>query len=156
MRAYNYLAAETTLDPGDPEGFRSPYGLFNEIIGAEHLSGTLFDVPPGEKSCPYHWEAAKEEWLLVISGTPTIRHPAGETELRPGDLTCFSTGASGAHQLLNRSDAPARVVMFSNTADPNVIVYVDSGKVGVRGALGLPGGANYAIDNTLDYWEGEA
>lgn len=155
MKRFNYLAAETTLDPADPEGFRSSYGLFNEIIGAEHLSGTLFDIPPGEKSCPYHWEAAKEEWLLVLSGTPTVRHAEGETQLRPGDLTCFPTGPEGAHQLINRAGEPSRVLMFSNVADPNVIVYVDSGKVGVRGALGLPQGANYAIDATLDYWEGE-
>jgi uncharacterized cupin superfamily protein len=125
-------------------------------LGAERLSGSVYEIGPGKKGFPYHWEAAKEEWLLVLEGTPTIRTPEGEHELRPGDLVVFPTGGDGAHQVLNRSAERVRFIMLSNVADPNVIVYPDSGKVGVRGDLGLPGSANYAIDATIEYWEGES
>ena len=155
MKRFDLLAAETKADAEDPEGFRTRFTEFNEAIGAEHLSGTLFELPPEQKAGPYHWEAAKEEWLVVLTGTPTVRHPDGESRLRPGDVVCFPTGPDGAHQVINRSSAPSRFLMFSNLADPNVIVYVDSGKVGVRGDLGLPGGANYDLNAPLSYWAGE-
>ena len=28
--------------------------------------------------CPYHYEYAEEEWLLVVEGNPILRHPEGE------------------------------------------------------------------------------
>ena len=155
MRRFDFAAAPVQIDAGDPQGFRTGYAELDAAIGAEHLGGTLFEVPPGERSCPYHWEAAKEEWLLVLTGQPHVRTPEGERQLRAGDLVCFPTGPRGAHQVINRSPAPSRIVMFSNAADPNVIVYVDSNKVGVRGRLGLPGGANYDLTAPLDYWHGE-
>jgi uncharacterized cupin superfamily protein len=139
-----------------PDGIDAVEAYLTDALGAERLSGSLYEIGAGRKGFPYHWEAAKEEWLLVVEGTPTIRTPEGEHELRRGDLTCFPAGPAGAHQVLNHSDAPVRVILFSNVADPNVIIYPDSGKVGVRGNLGIPGSANYAIDATLDYWHGES
>jgi uncharacterized cupin superfamily protein len=127
-----------------------------EALGARHLSGSVYEIGPGRKGFPYHWEAALEEWLIVLEGTPTIRTPDGEHELRPGDVVSFPTGPAGAHQVLNRSAERVRFIMLSNQADPNVIVYPDSGKVGIRGDLGLPGPANYALDAPVEYWEGES
>jgi len=146
-------------DPEIERDDRAPDGV--DASGADidigtRLRGTVYEIGPGRKGYPYHWEAAKEEWLLVLEGTPTVRTPEGERELRPGDLVCFAAGADGAHQVVNRSSARVRFIMVSNAADPNVIVYPDSGKVGVRGNLGLPGPANYAIDAALEYWEGES
>jgi uncharacterized cupin superfamily protein len=141
---------------GAPDSVDTREAYITEALGAEHLSGSVYEIAPGLKGFPYHWEAAKEEWLLVLEGTPTVRSPEGEHELRPGDLVCFPTGPEGAHQVLNRSAERVRFIWLSNAADPNVIVYPDSGKVGVRGNLGLPGGANYPIDSSLDYWEGES
>lgn len=152
MKRFNFLTAHPQLEPGSPEGFRELTSQLNEEIGAEHLSGQLIELPPGERSGPYHWEAAKEEWLLVVFGSPTVRHPEGESELRPGDLVCFPAGPAGAHQLMNRGDGSCRVVMFSNVAQTNVIMYVDSGKVGVR--AGHVRG-NYDVAADLDYWHGE-
>lgn len=155
MKRFDFANAAVRFDDGDPDGFQLGDAGFNDTIGAEHLSGSLYEMPPGQRLCPYHWEAAKEEWLIVLTGHPHIRTPEGEQQLRPGDVVCFPTGPEGAHQVLNRTEAPSRVVMLSNVADPNVIVYVDSNKVGVRGKLGLPGGANYDIGAPLDYWHGE-
>lgn len=153
MKRFNFLTVEVEPDPdGAPEGYQELTADPNEAIGAEHLSGQLIELPAGEKSCPYHWEAAKEEWLLVLRGAPTIRHPEGETELRAGDLVCFPTGPAGAHQLMNRSSESCRVIMFSDTTEPNVIMYPDSGKVGVRTAdLRV----NLRADATMEYWDGE-
>ena len=155
LKRFDLLAAE--LERVDaPDGVDAIEAYITPVLGAERLSGSLYEIGPGRKGFPYHWEAAKEEWLIVLEGTPTIRTPDGEHELRAGDVVCFPTGPEGAHQVLNRSGQRVRFIMISNQADPNVIVYPDSGKVGVRGDLGLPGSGNYAIDATLEYWEGES
>ena len=121
-------------------------------IGAEHLGGTLFEVPPGEKATPYHWEAAQEEWLVVLSGTPTVRTPEGEEELAPGDLVVFPAGPEGAHQVRNASGAPCRFLMFSNRAPINAIHYPDSAKTAVRTPWGR---SNFPDAAATGYWEGE-
>ena len=44
----------------------------------------IYDLAPGQSSCPYHYEY-DEEWLLVVDGTIVIRRPEGEHTLERGD-----------------------------------------------------------------------
>ena len=116
------------------------------IFSAENLEGRIdvasalgstatvmfiYDLAPGQSSSPYHYEY-EEEWLLVIDGTIVLRAPAAEHTLERGDLVCFPPGPAGAHKLMNRSDSPARTLMFSSSRAPAVSVYPDSDKVGVH------------------------
>ncbi len=90
----------------------------------------IYDLSPGESACPYHYEY-EEEWLLVIDGSIVLRTPEGERTLERGDLAFFPAGPSGAHKVVNRSDASARTMMFSSSRVPAVSVYPDSDKIGV-------------------------
>ena len=45
-----------------------------------------------------------------------VRAPDGEHTLERGDLVCFPPGPAGAHKVMNRSEAPARTLMFSSSA----------------------------------------
>ena len=104
-----------------------------DVAGALGSSGTLmyiYDIAPGERQAPYHYEY-DEEWLLVVEGTPVLRTPDGERTLERGDMVCFAAGPAGAHQLINRSDSPVRALMFSSSRSPAVSVYPDSDKIGV-------------------------
>ena len=93
----------------------------------------VYDVPPGGASAPYHYEYG-EEWLLVVEGEITVRAPDGEHTLERGDLVRFPAGPDGAHNVTNRSDAPARALMFSRRGQGiGVAVYPDSDTVGVWG-----------------------
>jgi len=87
-------------------------------------------VPPGASSSPYHYEF-EEEWLLVVEGEVVVRAPDGEHTLRRGELACFPAGADGAHKVTNRSESPARTLLFSSSRTPAVSVYPDSDKIGV-------------------------
>jgi uncharacterized cupin superfamily protein len=69
-----------------------------------------------------------------VSGTPTLRTPEGERELRAGDVVSFVQGEAEAHTLYNRSSEPARVAFFS-TLRPGSVVYPDSDKVSAAGGL---------------------
>ena len=64
---------------------------------------------------------ANDEWLLVVSGTPTLRTPEGEQELMEGDVACFLRGSDGAHQVSNGTEAPVRVLMLSTLIRPDIV-----------------------------------
>jgi uncharacterized cupin superfamily protein len=123
-------------------------------LGAELLGGSLYELEPGDRLGPYHTHHANEEWVIVVRGRPTLRTPEGERELREGDVACFPRGKDGAHQVSNRTDGPIRVLMLSSLIFPEVVEYLDSGKIGARDAKGerlllsRPG-------PMLDYWDGE-
>jgi len=99
-------------------------------VGSTATLMFIYDVAPGERQCPYHYEF-EEEWLLVVDGTLVLRTPDGEHTVERGDVVCLAAGPTGAHQLINRSDSPARTLMFSSSRAPAVSVYPDSDKIGV-------------------------
>jgi uncharacterized cupin superfamily protein len=101
-----------------------------KTVGSRASFMYVYDIAPGGAACPYHYEYA-EEWLLVVDGSVVVREPDGEHAYERGDIVCFPPGPTGAHKVMNRSDAPARTVMFSSTQVPAVSVYPDSGKIGV-------------------------
>jgi uncharacterized cupin superfamily protein len=101
-----------------------------ELLGSADVKMFVYDLDPGRSSSPYHYEY-EEEWLLVVEGTLVLRAPDGEHTLERGELVRFPAGPDGAHKVMNRSDAPARVLMFSSARVPAVSVYPDSDKIGV-------------------------
>jgi len=66
-----------------------------------------------------------------LPGTVVLRAPDGEHTLNRGDLVRFPPGPAGAHKVMNRSDAPARTLLFSSSRGLAVSVYPDSDKIGV-------------------------
>ena len=146
---------EVTVEgkPENPPGYRRRRAPLGPALEAARLGATVYEIDPGESSCPYHFEGVEEEWLLVLGGTPTLRDPDGEHELAPGDLVCFPTGPGGAHKVTNRSDAVARIVMLSTVPENglSICVYPDSAKVGVSPWPDR----RLRITESVDYWEGE-
>jgi uncharacterized cupin superfamily protein len=101
-----------------------------QALGSKSTAMYIYDLAPGDSSCPYHYEY-EEEWLLVVDGAVVVRTPEGERTLERGDLVCFPAGSAGAHKITNRSDSPARTLAFSIGRVPAVSVYPDSDKIGV-------------------------
>jgi uncharacterized cupin superfamily protein len=98
-------------------------------LGSAEIAMYLYDFEPGE-SLPYHYEYV-DEWLLVVDGTVAVRVPDGDRELHRGDLLRYPAGPEGAHQVTNRSDRAARVLLFSKAAVPAISVYPDADTIGV-------------------------
>ena len=146
----NLFDAELQLDDDDPPGYRTAYLRTAEALGAEHCRLNVFELPPGQSVCPYHYESAEEEWIVVVSGRPTLRTPEGETELRPWDCAFCPAGEAGAHKVTNNTDEPARIFIWSNHSHPGTSVYPDSNKVGA-----WPPGKLFKLDDAVDYFEGE-
>ena len=98
-------------------------------LSSEETAMYLYDIDPGE-SFPYHYEYV-EEWLLVVDGVIDVRIPDGEVELVRGALMRFAPGPAGAHQIMNRGAATARLLLFSKAALPGISVYPDTDAIGV-------------------------
>lgn len=105
------------------------------LSAGSRLDGTVLDMDPGEGSEPYHYVFGQERWLLILGGTPTLRHPEGQDQLNEGDLVCFPEGPAGAHQLLNRGQSVVRALLLSTTGFPANVCYPDTGHWLIRNGL---------------------
>jgi uncharacterized cupin superfamily protein len=151
----NIFDAEFEYDDSDPEGYRAGAARVGHAAGGRDLAVKLYEIPPGEALCPYHYEF-EEEWLLVLEGTIELRTPGGEQELRRGDLVCFPTGPDGAHKTTNHGSETARILMWSSAREPAVAVYPDSDKIGVWPGTDADKIMARRADAHLDYYDGEA
>ena len=153
MRIFN-LHGDDWDRTEDREGWRSRDAWVGHRIGGELIGGSMYELEAGDRLWPYHTHHANEEWLIVVQGAPTLRTAEGEQALREGDVVCFPRGTAGAHQVINHTDTAIRVLMLSTLIVPDIVEYLDSGKVGARNARGerimlsQPG-------PMLGYWEGE-
>ncbi len=154
MRRVNLFTGPLSRDVDDPPAYEAGYTRVGPLIGAAAMGATIYELGPGRADCPYHYEYGCEEWLLVVSGRPTIRHPAGEDVLEPGDLVCFPEGPEGAHKVTNRTEETVRVLILSTKNPLNVAVYPDSNKIGVW--TGNEGDQVVVRrESGVDYWDRE-
>ncbi|THE65007.1 cupin domain-containing protein [Salinadaptatus halalkaliphilus] len=146
----------TLIDEGDAEMKRKQLG---ERAASEQLGCSLYELPAGERSWPYHYHTANEEAIYVLTGTGTLRLDDETWSLTAGDYVAFPADESGGHRVVNDSEEPLRYLAVSTMTDPDVTVYPDMNKVGVF-AGSPPGGRDersvhgyYDLDDDVDYWE---
>jgi uncharacterized cupin superfamily protein len=155
MNDPNIFSSEFEYDAADPDGYRGGVARLARLVGAQELTVNLFELPPGQSLCPYHYEYV-EEWLLILEGALRLRTPEGERDLERGAVVCFPAGPPGAHKVTTQGSDTARFLMFSSARTPAVAVYPDSDKIGVW--PGGPDGDNIMVrrsDAHFDYYEGE-
>jgi uncharacterized cupin superfamily protein len=112
------------------DGFTCRRARISRQAGAERLGLSLWDLPPGEAAYPYHAHLTEEELVVVLEGRPSLRTPGGWRELEQGEVVSFLRGEDGAHQIVNRTDAPVRFLAFSTSGEPDVVLQPDSDKIG--------------------------
>ena len=129
--------------------------------GDPGIGCSLYQLPPGGASWPYHYHEANAEAILCRSGTGTLRLADGERPLGPGDYVPLPVGEAGAHRVVNEGDDPVEYYVISTMVEPEITVYPDSAKLGVY-AGSPPGGRDersvdgyYRRGDTVSYWDGE-
>lgn len=145
----NAMAVDLTAAMENPPGFETRCRQLGPLLGGQLLGGTIHELDPGERNGPYHYEIGNEECLLVIAGTPTLRHPEGREVLDVGDMVFFPDGPDGAHQVINESTTVARVLILSTMREPHGRLYPDSGKLATLGGV-------FRIADAVDSWDGES
>ena len=154
MRRFNVLNGQLPVkQERSGYGWSGRRGLPGEV-GLRLLGASVYELPDGQWTFPYHYHHGVEEWLYVVAGAPALRDVTGERVLAPGDLVCFPSGPDGAHAVRG----PGRVLMFSGVAAAqaaSVSVYPDSDKLGVRPPGGGPDRLDFRRGDAVDYWDGE-
>ncbi len=139
-------------NPGKIDGFR----LFTDIsrarkgIDPQYLNFDLRWLGPGQYNAPYHFHRYAEELFLILSGSATLRTPAGLETVAEGDLLFFETGESGAHQLYNHTGEPCTYLDMRSYIGHDVCEYPDSDKI-----ILVPGGETFRRSEQHSYFEGE-
>src|SRR3954468_16388743 len=136
MRKFNLFdSVEFEYDDSDPEPYKSGMRRFGPGVGGARLGATVYELPPGQALCPYHYET-EEEWLVVLQGEVTLRHPEGEDVLNPGDVVAFPVGPAGAHKTTNNGTETVRLMMWANVDPSGFVLYPDSSKIATWGPAG--------------------
>jgi uncharacterized cupin superfamily protein len=152
MERFNLLAASPSYDDSDPEGYRAGMDRFGPRIGASQIGGSVYELPPGQSICPYHYEYPEEEWLMPLDGAVVLRTPAGEEELGSFEIVAFPPGPEGAHKVTNTGSETVRVLMLSTKAETSVCVYPDSGKLLAQSPHDR---LMTRLESNVDYYDGE-
>ena len=95
----NVFAANFQYDDGDPDGYRCGVAPVGQDAGGVASNVKLYQLPPAQSLCPYHYEY-EEEWLLVLEGEVLLREPSGERAIEAGALVCFPPA------LMERTSSP--------------------------------------------------
>ena len=155
MSEVNLFDVEVTKDADDPDGYHTSYARIGPLVGGRLVGLSVYELPPGQSICPYHYEYGEEEWLLVLTGTPTVRTPEGTSELRAGDIVCFGEGPSSAHKITNATTETLRVMMLSTRNWPAASVYPDSDKIAIWPAKGSDDAVLVRRSDKREYYDGE-
>lgn len=133
----------------------------SEAVGAEDVGCSLYELPPGKRSWPYHYHTGNEEAVYVLAGMGQLRGEDGTVQLEAGDYVTLPADEGGGHQLVNDGDNPLRYLMVSTMNEPDVTIYPEMEKFGVF-VDAPPGGSGkrsfhgfYDINDDVDYWEDE-
>ena len=161
MEPVNESDVEWTETERGPTRFRRK--RLADAADGEALGASLYELPPGGKSWPYHYHTGNEEAIYVLAGEGTLRVGDDENDehrsVEAGDYVALPAGPDSAHRVENPSDEPRRFLALSTMRDPDVTVYPDSGKIGVY-AGSPPGGdpdervvdGYYRTEEAVDYW----
>lgn len=115
---------------GYPEVFRSRVTprekrALGDALGLTRFGVNLTTLSPGKESSMRHYHAREDEFVFVVEGEVVLRTDDGEQLLSAGMCAGFPAGTTNGHQLVNRSDRPARYIEIGNRDPEDAIGYSD-------------------------------
>ena len=123
--------------------------------GAEESGISVYELPPGQAICPYHYEYGRRSGCWCSRASRRCATPRAPSGSAPWDVVFFEKGPAGAHGVRNETEATARVLMFSTVVVPTATVYPDSDKVGIW--TGDPEtDVMVRRESTVEYFDGES
>ena len=115
---------------GYPEPFRSRVlprekRALGDALGLTKIGVNLSTLMPGKESSMRHFHTREDELVFVVEGEVVLRTDDGEQLLTAGMCAGFAAGSTNGHQLVNRSDRPARYLEISNRDPADTAEYSD-------------------------------
>src|SRR4030095_16376507 len=113
----------TSVSPRSSSGYPEPFRsrvlprekrALGDAMGLTKIGVNVTTLPPGKESSMRHFHTREDELVFVLEGEVVLRTDEGEQILVSGTCAGFPAGARNGHQLVNRSDHPARYLEISN------------------------------------------
>lgn len=128
-------------DSGYPEPFRSRVlprekRALGDALGLTRVGVNLTTLSPGKESAMRHYHTREDELVYVLEGEVVLVSDEGEQRLTAGMVAGFPAGVANGHQLVNRSDRPARYLEISNRDPDDGAAYPDVDMVYTKGPDG--------------------
>ena len=101
---------------------KSPLG---DLFGLGNFGVNLVRMVPGAVSALRHAHSRQDEFIYVLSGTPTLRTDRGETRLEPGMCAGFRAGSGDAHCLVNLSEEEVVYLEVGDRSEGDAVSYPD-------------------------------
>lgn len=124
---------------------------------AQKLGAGIDILPPGKRSCPYHFHYAQEEMFIILEGSGSLRVAGEILPVDAGDMVFIPPGPEYPHQLINTSDQALKYLSISTMDSPEVVEYPDSGKYLAK--VDREGNREFQairhLEDSVDYWTDE-
>ena len=106
-----------------------------DAFGLKNIGVNLTRLAPGAQSALLHRHTVADEFIYILSGTPTLITDQGEVELAPGMCAGFPAGGV-AHHLANRTEAPVEYLEISDRLPGDAGEYPEDDLMAVQDAAG--------------------
>lgn len=96
-----------------------------DFFQLKNFGVNLTTLAPGSMSALKHQHSRQDEFVYVVSGTPTLVCGSHEYILEPGECVGFKAGEGSAHHLLNRSENTVTYLEIGDRTSGDGVVYPD-------------------------------
>lgn len=103
-----------------------------DLFGLTNLGVNLTTLAPGAASALRHAHSVQDEFIYIVSGTPTLVTDEGRVALSPGMCAGFKAGSGNAHHLLNESFEPVVVLEVGDRTDGDAVSFPEADLQGLQ------------------------
>jgi uncharacterized cupin superfamily protein len=97
-----------------------------DLFGLTNFGVNLTTLAPGAASSIRHAHSLQDEFIYILSGTPTLFTDEGRTELAPGMCAGFKAATGNAHRLVNESLQPVVLLEIGDRTDGDTATYPEA------------------------------
>src|SRR5262245_49700025 len=135
------------VEPRSTSGYPEPYRsrvlprekrALGDALGLTRIGINLTTLMPGKESSMRHFHTREDELVYILEGEVVLRTDEGEQVLTAGMCAGFPAGARNGHQLINRTNQPARYLEISNRDLEDAAEYPDEDLAFGRAPDGKP------------------
>ncbi len=92
-------------------------------LSGDHLGVRIEEIEPGATTSVHHYHTTEEEHVLLMEGELTLVLGDEDSKLKQGDHVWFPAGEQEAHHFRNDADQSAKVLVFGERRQDDVVVY---------------------------------
>lgn len=85
-----------------------------KAVGLTQFGVNHVTLKPGAFSANRHWHEAEDEFVYILSGSPSLFDENGRHQLKAGDIIGFPAGEPNAHHIVNDGDSDATMIVVGS------------------------------------------